>query len=303
MARHIGISNYSSTQMHEAAKLSAAPLVTNQVEYHPWLDQTAVLTAARQLGMSITGYYAMADGKSATDPVLAEIGAKHGKSAAQVALRWQVQQPDMVVLSKTAKVGRVPENLAIFDFELSETEMAAIEAWITDGALRAPGAAPAPMLNNPPRRPQPAVYRNGTRLDGTGPLTVAVGDTLVLRHSVQDFETPDAAIPFAGVQLTLDDGRAVVLDPANDDPQTGRTTYDAAGPMGIGDRLNWQRTWTVPATLPLIHPDTKVTSTKPAAGTTLTMQAFYLDQVEIVGGQPVFGMFAFDVLTSRITIP
>lgn len=139
MTRHIGISNYSLAQMHEAAKLSAAPLVTNQVEYHPWLDQTAVLAAARALGMSLTGYYAMADGKSATDPVLAEIGEKHGKSAAQVALRWQVQQPDVVVLSKTAKVGRVPENLAIFDFELSDAEMDAIHALAkADGRIVSP---------------------------------------------------------------------------------------------------------------------------------------------------------------------
>lgn len=128
MTRHIGISNYSTAQMKEAASLSDAPLVTNQVEYHPWLDQGPVLATARDLGMSVTGYYAMADGKSATDPTLARIGKRHGKAAAQVALRWQVQQPGVVALSKTAKTARLPENLAIFDFQLSDDEMAEIHA-------------------------------------------------------------------------------------------------------------------------------------------------------------------------------
>lgn len=144
MTRHVGISNYSSAQMREAAAISAAPLVTNQVEYHPWLDQTAVLAAANDLGMSVTAYYAMADGKSATDPTLAEIGARHGKTAAQVALRWQVQQPGVVTLSKTAKAGRLPENLAIFDFQLSDDEMAAIHALTQSGGriVRPKGLAP-----------------------------------------------------------------------------------------------------------------------------------------------------------------
>lgn len=130
--------------MREAAAISAAPLVTNQVEYHPWLDQTAVLAAANDLGMSVTAYYAMADGKSATDPTLAEIGARHGKTAAQVALRWQVQQPGVVTLSKTAKAGRLPENLAIFDFQLSDDEMAAIHALTQSGGriVRPKGLAP-----------------------------------------------------------------------------------------------------------------------------------------------------------------
>lgn len=144
MTRHIGISNYSSAQMREATAISEAPLVTNQVEYHPWLDQTAVLGVARELGMSVTGYYAMADGKSATDPTMAEIGARHGKTAAQVALRWQVQQPGVVTLSKTAKARRLPENLAIFDFGLSADEMAAIHALAeADGRIVNPkGLAP-----------------------------------------------------------------------------------------------------------------------------------------------------------------
>ncbi len=144
MTRHIGISNYSIAQMHEAATLSAAPLVTNQVEYHPFLDQDRLLATARDLGMSVTAYYAMADGRSATDPVLREIGAHHGKSAAQVALRWLIQQSDVVALSKTAKLERLEENFAIFDFVLSDDEMRTIGDLATpDGRIISPpGLAP-----------------------------------------------------------------------------------------------------------------------------------------------------------------
>ncbi|MDX0055525.1 aldo/keto reductase [Sinorhizobium meliloti] len=124
--RHIGISNFNTTQMEEAARLSDAPIATNQVEYHPYLDQTKVLQTARRLGMSLTSYYAMANGKVPADPLLTEIGGRHGKTAAQVALRWLVQQQDVTVLSKTATEARLKENFAIFDFALTREEMAAV---------------------------------------------------------------------------------------------------------------------------------------------------------------------------------
>ena len=128
MTRHIGVSNYNTAQMSEAAALSSAPLVTNQVEYHPWLSQSEVLARARELGMSVTAYYAMADGRSARDPLLQEIGNRHGKSAAQVALRWVVQQQNVAALSKTARLDRLEENFSVFDFALSDEEMNAIFA-------------------------------------------------------------------------------------------------------------------------------------------------------------------------------
>ncbi|MQB45040.1 aldo/keto reductase [Rhizobium sp. ICMP 5592] len=125
--RHIGVSNFNRALMIEAAKLSERPLVTNQVEYHPYLDQSQVIETARSLGMSATAYYAMADGKVLNDPVLKAIAGRHGKSVAQVVLRWIVQQ-GLVVLSKTVSETRAQENAAIFDFELTTEEMAAIHA-------------------------------------------------------------------------------------------------------------------------------------------------------------------------------
>ncbi|APW40368.1 2,5-didehydrogluconate reductase [Rhodoferax koreense] len=128
MARHIGVSNLNTTQMAEAARLSAAPLVTNQVEYHPYLNQDRLLQAAHAANMTVTAYYGLADGTVVNDPLLRAIGERHGKSAVQVTLRWLVQQPSVVALTKTVQPARALSNFDIFDFELSADEMAAVHA-------------------------------------------------------------------------------------------------------------------------------------------------------------------------------
>jgi diketogulonate reductase-like aldo/keto reductase len=124
--RHIGVSNFNIALMDEAAALSDAPLVTNQVEYHPFIDQTKVMDVARKHGMALTAYYAMADGKVLENEQLVEIAKSHDRSVAQVVLRWLLQQNDVIALSKTATESRVAENFDIFDFELSGEEMQAI---------------------------------------------------------------------------------------------------------------------------------------------------------------------------------
>ncbi len=142
--RFIGVSNQNIAQMKEAVERSQSPIVTNQIEVHPYLDQRAVAAAAKEAGVAITAYFGMADGAVPRDPVLQKIGASHGKSAAQVALRWLVQQ-DFIALSKTAKPQRVAENFAIFDFALTDAEMAAISKLARPGGrLVSPaGLAPA----------------------------------------------------------------------------------------------------------------------------------------------------------------
>lgn len=142
--RHIGVSNFSTAPMAEAIALSKAPLVTNQVEYHPYLNQKPVIDTAHNAGMSITGYYGMADGAVFADPVLIDIAARNGKTVAQIVLRWMVQQDGVVALSKTVGEVRVAENLAVFDFALSEDDMKAIHALArADGRIVSPnGLAP-----------------------------------------------------------------------------------------------------------------------------------------------------------------
>ncbi|MDB5848554.1 MAG: 2,5-didehydrogluconate reductase [Rhodoferax sp.] len=128
MAQHIGVSNLNTAQMAEAVRLSASPIVTNQVEYHPYLSQQKVLRAAHAAHMTVTAYYGLADGTVAGDAVLRDIGERHGKSAVQVTLRWLVQQPGVVALTKTVQAARAASNFDIFDFELSADEMARIHA-------------------------------------------------------------------------------------------------------------------------------------------------------------------------------
>lgn len=138
--RNIGVSNFSSALMAESVKLSKAPIVTNQVEYHPYLDQSIVLKAARDSGMSITAYYAMADGKVINDPVIKAIAASHSKSEAQIVLRWLIQQEGIITLSKTVSEERARNNFEIFDFELTNEEMQALHALARpDGRIVNPG--------------------------------------------------------------------------------------------------------------------------------------------------------------------
>ncbi|WP_054312126.1 aldo/keto reductase [Mesorhizobium sp. 1M-11] len=141
--RFVGVSNQNIAQMRESIERSTAPIVTNQVELHPYLPQQALVAAAKAAGLAVTAYYSMADGAVPQDKLLREIGAKYGKSAAQVGLRWLVQQ-GFVALSKTANPARVPENIAIFDFALDEADLAAIAGLArADGRLVSPpGLAP-----------------------------------------------------------------------------------------------------------------------------------------------------------------
>lgn len=141
--RFIGVSNQNIAQMRESVERSAAPIVTNQVELHPYLPQHALSAAARQAGVAVTAYFSMADGAVPKDEVLQRIGAKYGKSAAQVGLRWLIQQ-GYIALSKTANPARVAENIAIFDFALEDDDMATIATLARpDGRLVSPaGLAP-----------------------------------------------------------------------------------------------------------------------------------------------------------------
>ena len=122
VTRHIGVSNFSPALVAEAAKLASEPLVNNQIELHPYNDQSRTIAASRKAGLSITAYTPIARGRVKGDAVLGRIGKAHGKTAAQVCLRYLVQQ-DIVVIPKTSRSERLAENAAIFDFKLTEAEM------------------------------------------------------------------------------------------------------------------------------------------------------------------------------------
>ncbi|MGJ4886709.1 aldo/keto reductase [Bradyrhizobium sp. HKCCYLR20261] len=127
LARHIGVSNFTVALLDEAVAVSPEPLVCDQVEYHPYLDQTKVREACARHGLAVVAYSPIARGKIKNDPTLTRIARAHGKSPAQICLRWLVQQ-NAVAIPRTSKIERLSENLDVFEFELSEQDMADIFA-------------------------------------------------------------------------------------------------------------------------------------------------------------------------------
>jgi 2,5-diketo-D-gluconate reductase B len=118
----LGVSNFTVALLDEANRVSPEPLICDQVEYHPFLNQDKILDACRKAGMAVVAYSPVARGGAKGNAVLERIGKAHGKSAAQVSLRWLVQQ-GVVAIPRTSKVERLQENFDLFDFELSDQEM------------------------------------------------------------------------------------------------------------------------------------------------------------------------------------
>ena len=124
-ARNIGISNFTVPLIKEAVRLATAPLVTNQIEWHPFLDQSQVVAACRRHGLSVTAYSPLARGRAAGNATLGAIGKRHGKTAGQVSLRFLVQE-GAAVIPRTEKRKRLEENMGAFDFALDAGEIAEI---------------------------------------------------------------------------------------------------------------------------------------------------------------------------------
>ncbi len=141
--RAVGVSNFTPTLVREA--LRHASIITNQVEYHPYLDQQHLVDQAVEHDLMLTAYSPLAQGKVLDDETLVEIGRAHGKSAAQVALRWLLQQPKVALIPRSSRREHRAANFDIFDFELSEEEMARIDALARNRHRRIidpPGLAP-----------------------------------------------------------------------------------------------------------------------------------------------------------------
>jgi diketogulonate reductase-like aldo/keto reductase len=125
LTKHIGVSNFNIALMTEAAELSRTPLLTNQIEYHPYLNQQVLCEAAKKLDILITAHTPLARGKVITDPVIIKIAKKYKKLPAQVTLRWLYQQ-NILSLPKSTHADRARENFNIFDFVLSPEDMSII---------------------------------------------------------------------------------------------------------------------------------------------------------------------------------
>src|ERR1700754_527399 len=122
LARHIGVSNFTVALIEEAVKACPEPLVCDQVEYHPYLNQAKVREACTANGLALVAYSPVAKGRIKNDGMLTEIGRDHRKSPAQICLRWLVQQ-NVAAIPRTSRLERLSENIGIFDFELPPEEM------------------------------------------------------------------------------------------------------------------------------------------------------------------------------------
>ena len=145
LTRHIGVANFNIALLDEAIRLCPEPLVNLQAEYHAHLDQTKLVAACRQRGLIFTAYCPLGRGRLLRDPVLADIAAHKGRPLAQIALRWLVQQANIIPIPRSSNRKRMAENLDIFDFTLTDDEMKKINTLARpDGRIADPaGRAPA----------------------------------------------------------------------------------------------------------------------------------------------------------------
>jgi 2,5-diketo-D-gluconate reductase B len=126
LTREIGVSNFTSAQFRDA--LDLAPVIVNQVEYHPFLDQSAVLGVCRERDAELTAYRPLVKGAAMDDTVIAEIAAAHGATPAQVTLAWLIGQERVSAVPKASSPEHRRENLAALDLELTAEERARIDA-------------------------------------------------------------------------------------------------------------------------------------------------------------------------------
>lgn len=136
----LGVSNFTCEMVDQAIAL--APVVCNQVEYHPFLDQSRMLDTLRDNNMILTAYSPLAKGKVLDNPLLKEIGEKYNKTPGQITLRWHVQQGQVAAIPKSSQTERRQQNFHIFDFELTQEEMQQISALRGDNRMVNPGWAP-----------------------------------------------------------------------------------------------------------------------------------------------------------------
>ena len=121
--RHVGVANFTTRMLDEAWHHTTEPLVCNQIEVHPFINQDKVIDASRKRGMAVVAYCPIARGKANGNAVLERIGKAHGKTLAQVSLRYLVQL-GLVPIPRTATPDHLRQNLDVFDFQLSAAEMA-----------------------------------------------------------------------------------------------------------------------------------------------------------------------------------
>lgn len=127
LTKAIGISNFNRAMMIQAREHVSIPIVANQVEFHPLLDQSALLKTANETGIPLMSYSAIARGEVFKYPLFSEIANSYGKTPAQIVLRW-ILQKGVIANSMSTKPANIASNFDVMDFTLSSIDMARIDA-------------------------------------------------------------------------------------------------------------------------------------------------------------------------------
>jgi diketogulonate reductase-like aldo/keto reductase len=149
LTRHVGVSNFTHAQLSEAQSVASSRIVTDQVLYHPYKDQGPLHEHCVETDTVLTAYSPLARGAVLGDDTLARIGESHGKTPAQVALRWLVQQENVAAIPRSSSPEHIVENADIFDFELSAAEMRAVHDLSGGLSVRFRNKLPAVMRSYP----------------------------------------------------------------------------------------------------------------------------------------------------------
>jgi 2,5-diketo-D-gluconate reductase B len=138
----IGVSNFPLGLMQNVVEDLRIPVITNQVEFHPFLTQLDLLDYSYDNDFVITAYSPLAQGKVLNNDLLNNIGKEYGKSAAQVSLRWLIEQENVVAIPKASTKEHLQENIDVFDFVLSDEHFEAIDGLHSNLRLVSPTFAP-----------------------------------------------------------------------------------------------------------------------------------------------------------------
>ena len=143
LAHHVGVANFTVRLLDEAVAAADEPIAANQCEYHPYLDQRAVLSACRRHGVAFISYCPLGKAQVLGEPAIQAIATAHGRTPAQIVLRWHLQQ-GIAAIPKSGNARRIAENFSVFDFALAEAEMAQISGLARGGGrMVAPSWSPA----------------------------------------------------------------------------------------------------------------------------------------------------------------
>ena len=145
LTRHIGVSNFTTSLLHDAISLADEPIVANQCEYHPHLDTGKVIAACKTHGVAFVSYCPLGRGSSGgviDEPAVQAIAKRLKRTPAQVTLRWHVQQ-GLVAIPRSSNKERIAQNLAVYDFELTGADMKTLSGLArADGRVVNPATAP-----------------------------------------------------------------------------------------------------------------------------------------------------------------